>query len=157
MTYINNLLFSFMVNSGTWDITLQEIKVAAEQLGDMNLYQTYAAIPQQLIETPWYLYLAAGYERVLTIIAHIAMTMIVFYFVSRKKDILGIFICLLCHTVLDFVSAVLSGMSTEYLGSVLSQDMSYVLVYIFLTLAAIVSGIYIFHMKKVWKTTEGNE
>lgn len=157
MTYINNLLFSFMVNSGTWDITLQEIKVAAEQLGDMNLYQTYAAIPQQLIETPWYLYLAAGYERILTIIAHIAMTMIVFYFVSRKKDIVGIFICLLCHTVLDFVSAVLSGMSTEYLGSVLSQDMSYVLVYIFLTLAAIVSGIYIFHMKKVWKTTEGNE
>ena len=157
MTYINNLLFSFMVNSGTWDITLQEIKVAAEQLGDMNLYQTYAAIPQQLIETPWYLYLAAGYERILTIIAHIAMTMIVFYFVSRKKDIVGIFICLLCHTVLDFVSAVLSGMSTEYLGSVYSQDMSYVLVYIFLTLAAIVSGIYIFHMKKVWKTTEGNE
>lgn len=157
MTYINNLLFSFMVNSGTWDITLQEIKVAAEQLGDMNLYQTYAAIPQQLIETPWYLYLAAGYERVLTIIAHIAMTMIVFYFVSRKKDIVGIFICLLCHTVLDFVSAVLSGMSTEYLGSVLSQNMSYVLVYIFLTLVAIASSIYIFRMKKVWITTEGND
>ncbi len=157
MTYINNLLFSFMVNSGTWDITLQEIKLAVEELGDMSLYDVYAAIPQQLIETPWYLYLAAGYERILTITAHIAMTLIVFYFVSRKKDGKGILICLLCHTILDFVSAVISGMSTEYLGSVLSPNMSYVLVYVFLTCVAIASGIFIFHMKRGWRPIENNE
>lgn len=154
MTYINNLLFTLIINSGTWDITLQEIKIAAEQLGDMSLYQTYATIPQQLIETPWYLYLAAGYERILTMTAHIAMTLIVFYFVSRKKDIMGIGICLLCHTLLDFVSAVLSGLSTEYLGNMLSQNISYVLVYVFLTVVAVISGIFLLRLKKKWKTID---
>ena len=154
MTYINNLIFSLMINTGTWEKTLEEIKAATVELGDMSLYEAYAAIPQQLIETPWYLYLAAGYERILTIIAHIAMTLIVFYFVSKKKDIIGIGICLLCHTLLDFISAVLSGMSTEYLGSRLSQNMTYVCIYVFLTVVAIMSGIFIFRMKKLWKDTE---
>lgn len=154
MTYINNLLFAFMVNTGTWDATLREIEVIAEEMGDLSIYQTYAAIPQQLIETPWYLYLAAGYERILTIIAHIAMTLIVFYFVSKKKDILGIGICLLCHTLLDFVFVVLFNLSSDSFGNMVSENVAYVLGYGFLTVVAIVAGIFIFRMKRVWKTKE---
>lgn len=154
MTYINNLLFAFMVNTGAWDATLREIEVAAAEMGDLSIYQTYAAIPQQLIETPWYLYLAAGYERILTIIAHIAMTLIVFYFVSKKKDILGIGICLLCHTLLDFVFVVLFNLSSDSFGNMVSDNVAYVLGYGFLTVVAIVAGIFIFRMKRVWKTKE---
>jgi len=154
MTYINNLLFSIMVNTGTWNATLQEIEVVAEEMGDMSIYQTYAAIPQQLIETPWYLYLAAGYERILTIIAHIAMTLIVVYFVSRKKDIVGIGICLLCHTLLDFIFSVLFSLSSDSFGNMVSENVAYGLGYTFLTLVAIVAGIFIFRMKNSWKSKE---
>lgn len=151
MTYINNLLFSFMINAGAWESMLAEIKVTAEQMGDMSIYQIYETVPQQLMDTPWYLYLAAGYERILTMIAHIAMTMIVFYFVSKKKDLTGILICLLCHTVLDFVSAVMSGLATDYLGNVLSQNAAYVCIYVFLTIAAVASVFYLMRMRNVWK------
>ena len=151
MTYINNLLFSIMINAGAWESMLAEIKTTAEQMGDMSIYQMYETVPQQLIDTTWYLYLAAGYERILTMIAHIAMTMIVFYFVSKKKDIYGILICLLCHTLLDFVSALMSGLGTDYLGNVLSQNMAYVCIYVFLTVVACVSIWFLVCMRKTWK------
>lgn len=151
MTYVNNLLFSFMINAGAWDSMLAEIKVSAEQMGDMSIYQVYETVPQQLIGTPWYLYLAAGYERILTMVAHIAMTMIVFYFVGKKKDAIGVLICLFCHTLLDFVSVLLSGMSTDYLGNVLSQNVAYVFVYVFLTVIAGVAIWFLIHISKFWK------
>ena len=152
MTYINNLLFTIMINTGEWESMLAEIKVAAEQMGDMSIYQIYETIPQQLIDTPWYLYLAAGYERILTIIAHIAMTLIVFYFVSKKKDLTGILICLLCHTMLDFVSAVMSGLATDYMGNKLTQNTSYICIYLFLTIVAAVSAVFLVRMGKVWRS-----
>lgn len=151
MTYINNLLFSIMINAGAWDSMLAEIKTAAEQMGDISIYQIYETVPQQLIDTPWYLYLVAGYERILTIIAHIAMTMIVFYFVSKKKDLVGVLICLLCHTMLDFVSVVLSSLATDYMGNVLSKNVSYVYVYVFLTVVAVVFVFYLMRMRNIWK------
>lgn len=154
MTYVNNLIFAVMINTGVWEKTLSEVYKIAEESGNMSLYQAYAPIQQVLSGTPWYLYLAAGYERILTIIAHIAMTMIVFYFVSKKKDIRGILTCLLCHTMLDFVSTLVSGLSTDYLGNVLSQGMAYTLVYIFLTVVAVLSLVFLLHIKKIWKQNE---
>lgn len=154
MTYVNNLIFAVMINTGVWEKTLSEVYKIAEESGNMSLYQAYAPIQQVLSGTPWYLYLAAGYERILTIIAHIAMTMIVFYFVSKKKDIRGILTCLLCHTMLDFVSTLISGLSTDYLGNVLSQGMAYTLVYIFLTVVAVLSLVFLLHIKKIWKQNE---
>lgn len=154
MTYVNNLIFAVMINTGVWEKTLSEVYKIAEESGNMSLYQAYAPIQQVLSGTPWYLYLAAGYERILTIIAHIAMTMIVFYFVSKKKDIRGILTCLLCHTMLDFVSTLVSGLSTDYLGNVLSQGMAYTLVYIFLTVVAVLSLVFLLHIKKIWKQND---
>lgn len=154
MTYVNNLIFAVMINTGVWEKTLSEVYKIAEESGNMSLYQAYAPVQQVLSGTPWYLYLAAGYERILTIIAHIAMTMIVFYFVSKKKDIRGILTCLLCHTMLDFVSTLVSGLSTDYLGNVLSQGMAYTLVYIFLTVVAVLSLVFLLHIKKIWKQND---
>ena len=150
-TYINNLIFTVLVNTGAWNRVLDDMKFAAETSGDMSMYETYAAIPQQLMDTPWYLYLLAGYERILTIVAHIAMTMIVFYFVWKKKDLAGILICLLCHTALDFVSAVISGMATDYLGNVITQNTAYWYIYIFLTLVALGAIVFLVIIRKKWK------
>lgn len=153
-TYINNLLFAVMINTGKWSELLDTIQEASVQTGDSTIYETYASIQPLLTETPSYLYLAAGYERILTMVAHTAMTLVVFYFVSRKKDVVGVLIVLLWHTALDFFVPIISGLSTDYLGNVISKNVSYALMYAVLTVIAVVAIVVIFRIRKIWKPAE---
>ena len=148
MTYINNLIYSLMINMNAFDELIEQVKATG-----VDVNQLYA-LKEALISTPSGTFLLAGYERILTVIAHIAMSMIVFYFVSRKEDIRGILICLGAHTCLDFVSGVTSGLSTKYLGSVVSQNVSYIITYTFITLFAAAAIVVIIKLKKLWKPAE---
>lgn len=148
MTYVNNLIYSLMINMNAFDELIEQVKATG-----VDVNQLYA-LKEALISTPSGTFLLAGYERILTVIAHIAMSMIVFYFVSRKEDIRGILICLGAHTCLDFVSGVTSGLSTKYLGSVVSQNVSYIITYAFITLFAAAAVVVIFKLKKLWKPAE---
>ena len=150
LTYVNNLIYSAMVNMGLWESMMEEIQAA----GDHSIYEVYASVPDLLIETPWYLYLASGYERILTMIAHIAMTLIVFYFVSRKKDVIGILISLCFHTAIDFFVPLLNGFASEYLGNRITQNTAYVLMYILLTIIAVIAIVVIMKLKKSWKQAD---
>lgn len=146
VTYINNILYAFMINSGMMNTVIEQS--AAMGVDTMQLY----AVVDALVETPSYLFALAGYERLLTMICQVAMTLIVFYCVSEKQDIKGIGLCLLFHTLLDGLSALISGLATPYLGSVISTNTSYILVYIFLTAAAVVSCVIICKIKRGWRT-----
>ncbi len=149
-TYVNNLIFAIMINTGMWQPMLLEI----EATGNAAMYETYASVQPLLTDTSWYLFLAAGYERVLTMAAHTMMTLLVFYFVAHKKDIKGILIVLAIHTAIDFFVATLSGLSTDYLGNVLSQNAVYIWMYAILTIIAVISIVVIFRIKNVWKQNE---
>lgn len=129
MTYINNLLYAVMINTGAMDALI-------DQLAPVTDIGPYISIKNALVSTPAYLYLFAGYERVLTIICHVAMTLVVCYFVSKKQDLKGILICLGMHTVLDAAS----GLISYYFPA---AEWGYVLVYGFLTLMAVVSVVII--------------
>ncbi len=153
-TYINNLLFSVMINSGIWDKFMATVQEAGVQTGDSTIYEAYASVGPLLTDTPWYMYLAAGYERVLTMAAHTAMTLIVFYFVAHKKGAKGVMIALAIHTALDFFVVLISGLSTDYLGNVISQNTAYMIMYAWLTAIAVVAVVVIFKIKGIWKTTE---
>ena len=144
--YINNLIYVGMINSGA----INGVIAQTESLG-VDTTQIYALI-DALVNTPAPMFLLAGYERVLTMICQAAMSLLVCYFVWEKQDIKGIGICLLLHTLLDGVSVVVSGMSTSYLGSVISQNVSYVIVYVYLTLMAVLSVYMISKIKKAWVT-----
>ncbi len=63
----------------------------------------------------------------------------------------------MCYGSRCGVSGLLSGLAAPYLGSVISTNVSYALVYVFLTAAAaaVVSCIVICKVKKEWKT-DGN-
>lgn len=148
MIYINNLIYSLMINMNAFDELIEQVKATG-----VDVNQLYA-LKEALISTPSGTFLLAGYERILTVIAHIAMSIIVFYFVSRKEDIRGILICLGAHTCLDFVSGVTSGLSTKYLGSVVSQNVSYIITYTFITLFAAAAVVVIIKLKKLWKPAE---
>lgn len=148
MTYVNNLIYSVMINMNMFDSIVEQVE--ASGVDGTQLY----FIKDALISTSSGAFLLAGYERILTVIAHIAMSMIVFYFVSRKEDMRGILICLGAHTCLDFVSGVTSGLSTKYLGSVVSQNVSYIITYTFITLFAAAAVVVIIKLKKQWKPAE---
>lgn len=144
LTYINNIAYILMINSGSFDTVIEQ--TAALGVDTSSLI----AVKESLIGSGAAIFYLAGYERVLTMIFHTALSLLVCYFVWKKKDGLGIVICLALHTVVDFVSAVVGGLSTEYLGSVVSLNVSYVIIYVFLTIAAILSILGIRVVRKNW-------
>lgn len=145
MTYINNMLYIGMINSGAFDGMVEQ--TAALGVDTTSL----VAVKDTLIHANSAVFLLAGYERVLTMILHIALSLSVCYFVSKKQDIKGILICLACHWMVDFVAPLINGMATEYLGNVISQTTAYIIVYVFLTSVAVMSVVAILNIRKKWR------
>ena len=141
MTYINNLLYIMMINSGTFDTIVEQ--TAAMGVDTASLL----AIKDSLIHTGAGVFYLAGYERILTMILHVALSLVVCYYMSRKETLRGIVICLLCHWAVDFVAPLVNGLATEYMGNVISTNTAYVIIYIFLTLVAVASVLTIRRIK----------
>ena len=140
MTYVNNLLYSIMINTGTFDVMIE----SSAQMGvDEYSLQALLDVKTTLVDTAPALYLLAGYERILTMILHVAMTVLVFYFVNKKKSFVGILLCLLIHTVIDFVPA--------FMMSIASANIAYIVVYAFLTAMAVAGIVIIISIGKKWK------
>lgn len=145
MTYINNLLYAALINSGAFDMVVEQ----TEAMG-VDATVLFAA-KDALLTTPAYLFGLAGYERLLTIICHTAMSLLVCYFVYKKQTMKGVLIALVIHTILDSVSGLISGLSTPYMGNVITENTGYVLIYGFLTIMAVVSLVIIVKVKKEFK------
>ncbi|MBQ6995396.1 MAG: YhfC family intramembrane metalloprotease [Lachnospiraceae bacterium] len=148
MTYLNNLLYIGMINSGTFDGIVEQ--TAALGVDTTSL----VAVKDALINTNSAVFLLAGYERILTMILHVALSLMVCYFVSKKQDLKGILICLACHWMVDFIAPLVNGMATEYMGNMLSQTTAYIIVYVFLTAVAVVSVVAILNIRKNWKLVD---
>lgn len=84
VTYLNNVILSFMINSGTAPY-----------------------IKNALIDTPASTFLAAGIERVFTIPFHIALSVLLCLFITKGKTVLGTFICIAIHFSIDFIISTL--------------------------------------------------
>ncbi len=89
LAYINNIVLSIMINQGAFD------RLIAPALGAEAVL-----IKNQLTGLPPSLFLAAGAERALTLIIHIALSLMVLYAVKRKKP-LFLLTAILLHTVLN--------------------------------------------------------
>ncbi len=86
MTYVNNLVLSLMINRGT-----------------LPEFEGRDAVVSALMNTETGLFYAAGIERVLTVVFHVAMTVLFAYFIYRKKTAAGFFLCAALHTGADFI------------------------------------------------------
>lgn len=147
MTYVNNLVIMLMVNSGSFDVLLSQ---TAAQGGDVSQLQAaYAAITAA---TPG-IFLLAGYERLLTMTAQAAMSMIVCWGVHRKQAGMAALLCLLMHTLLDS-TAVISVLATDAGGNRLTQTAAYAIVYFVLTLAAALSVWILLKIRRSWLAEE---
>lgn len=144
MLYLNNIIYIAMINSGGFDGIVEQ--TAAMGVDTTSLI----AIKDGLLNANATVFLLAGYERLLTMIFHVAATLVVCYFVSKKQDVKGLLICLVCHWMVDFVAPLVNGMATAYLGNVISQTTAYIIVYVFLTAVAVASIIVIRNLKRKW-------
>jgi uncharacterized membrane protein YhfC len=90
LTYINNIVLSIMINTGIFD------SVITPQIGAKAAFE----VKNMLLGLPPEMFLAAGLERVLTIIVHISLSLLVLYGVMNRKTIFLIYAILL-HTLLN--------------------------------------------------------
>ena len=90
---VNVIVYAVMINSGTFPPPVPPDQAAA-----------MAQIKQTLINTPYYMYVVSGLERVMALIAHIGLTMIVFYGI-RLNQIRYLFYAILLHALLDMLPA----------------------------------------------------
>ncbi len=154
MTYVNNLLYAVMINSGAFDVTVAQTEAlpvpnATELVEQLNQIKT------ALVETPAYAFYLAGYERILCVLFHTAMSLLVCYMVYKKKALFGVGIAFAAHFFVDFVSPVINGLATPYLGNVISQETAYVLIYGILTAVGTGSVAVIGKICKKWKNESG--
>lgn len=147
MTYINNLLYAIMINTGSFQGMIQD----ALRTSGPEVAEQLIMVMDSLVETPSYLFYLAGYERVLTVIFHTAMSLLVCYLVYKKKAVLGVGIAFVMHFLVDFIAPLINGLATPYLGSVISEGTAYVIIYSFLTVVAIASFVVIVMIGKKWK------
>lgn len=143
MTYISNLLFIFMINTGTFDTLAAQ--VAGNELALSQLEQ----IRTQLLTSSPALFLLGAYERILAMIAHAAMSMLVCYGVAHNKALPCTLICLGIHTMID-LSAGISLLA----GNGLSQAAVYCMIYTILTIVAVLSLYIIRTLRRRWNETE---
>lgn len=144
MTYINNLIYIVMINSGSFDAIVEQTAGMGADTSSL------IAVKNALISSGSAVFYLAGYERLLTMIFHVALSLLVCYFVMKKKDLYGIVICAVIHGAVDFAAAIVNGMAGGYVGSSISAVTSYVIIYVFLTLVAAASIAGILHLKKRW-------
>lgn len=139
MAYVNNLVYIAMINSGSFDAILAQTAAAGVDVTQLEM------IRDQMLSASPALFLMAGFERILAMIAHIAMSMLVCYGVARKKAAPCVLLCLAIHTCIDL---------TAGLSLVLPQNTAYVIIYSILTAVAVFSLYVIRELHRRWPKTE---
>jgi uncharacterized membrane protein YhfC len=87
------IMYAVLINSGTFIS-----KVPPDQVAAMS------QLKETIINTPYWMYIIAGLERVMAVIAHIGLTMIVFYGI-RLNQIKYLFYAIILHALMDMAPA----------------------------------------------------
>ena len=143
MTYVSNLLYVGMINTGAFDGLVEQSAALGVDTSALLL------VKEQLISASPLLFYCAGYERILTMIGHTAMSLIVFYAVWKKQDGKGILACLAMHTLLDTGAAIIMGLDSQAAGA-MELNATHGAVYGFLTVMAVIFVVMIVKIKKNW-------
>lgn len=153
-TYISNIILAIMINMGVMQNILHSLMTSG---ADMLTIQQYKGIIYTLSNTPSCDFYLAGYERILAMILHVAMSLLVCYFVYKKKAVIGVGIAFVIHFLVDFIAPLINGMTTYAMGKILSQGAAYGIIYTFLTFMGIVSIAIIVVIGILWKREKKNE
>lgn len=135
----NNLAYIAMINGGTFDDTLAMTAAMGVDVSQLEL------IKEQLLTYSPALFLLGGFERILAMTAHAAMSMLVCYGVAHRKVLPCTLICLAIHTFIDLTAVV---------TMVLPQTTAYTIVYAILTAVAAASLWILRELRRRWNKEE---
>ena len=96
LTYINYITYGFMINTGAYAETIEQI---AEVMPDQ--VNAYLAIPDQLAAFTFGTLMISIYERVFAVLFHIGASVLVFYACRDKKKFWLYPLAILLHTAMD--------------------------------------------------------
>lgn len=143
ITYVNNLIYIFMVNSSAFDGLIAQTAAMGVDVSQLELIRT------QLLSTSPVLFLLGGFERLLAMTAHLAMSVLVCYGAARKKTMPCVLLCLAIHTFIDLTAGI-----SLLAGSVLSQGAAYAIIYLILLAVAVFSVYVVKELGRRWRETE---
>ena len=143
VTYLNNVLYILMINNGTFDAVVNDAVAAGVDVSALML------IKDQLVSASPALFLLAGFERILAMTGHVAMSLLVCYGVATGKPLKSALICLGIHTLMDLTAGI-----SLLIGKGLSQTAAYVIIYAVLVVMAVLSVFVIRNIRRRWQETE---
>lgn len=136
MTYVNNLIYIVLINSGYFDYLIAQTAGFGVDISQLELIRT------QLMQVSPAMFLLAGFERILAMTGHGAMSVLVCYGVAHKKTGVCTLLCLGIHTLMDL---------TAGLSLVLPQNIAYPVIYAILIAMAVVSVGILKGIRRNWK------
>lgn len=136
MTYVNNLIYIVMINSGYFDYLIAQTAGLGVDISQLEL------IREQLVGMAPAMFLLAGFERILAMTGHVAMSLLVCYGVAYSKALPCALLCLGIHTLMDL---------TAGLSLVLPQSIAYPIIYAILIAMAVLSVLVIRELHRRWK------
>ena len=123
--------------------TFDEVLAMTAQMGvDVSQLEL---IKEQLLTYSPALFLLGGFERILAMTAHAAMSMLVCYGVAHGKVLPCTLLCLVIHTFIDLTAVV---------TMVLPQTTAYIIVYAILTAVAAASLWILRELRRRWNKEE---
>lgn len=146
MTMVNNLVLLVMIQTGGFDALVAQTAAAGADTAPL-----LAAQATLTAASPW-IFLLGAYERLLTMVGHLAMSMLVCWGIHTKRPLKACLWCLGIHTGLDF-STVFSVMATPEVG-LLSQTTAYWIIYSILTAVAVLCFIIIRNLHQRWNAEQ---
>ena len=135
MTYVNNLIYIAMINSGYFDTLLVQAAGLGVDTSQLELIRT------QLVSMAPAIFLLAGFERLLAMTVHTAMSVLVCYGVAHKKAGICVLLCLGIHTLMDLTAGI---------SLVLPQYTAYLVIYAILTMMAAASVVILKILRPRW-------
>lgn len=141
MTYVNNLIYIAMINSGFFDTLIAQTAGLGVDVTQLELIRT------QLVGMAPSMFLLAGFERLLAMTGHLAMSVLVCYGVAHKKVGICVLLCLGIHTLMDLTAGI---------SLVMPQNIAYPVIYVVLTVMAVVSVVILKNIRRRWKEGDSN-
>lgn len=142
LAYLSNVVFLVMLQTGGFDAVLTQTGDASQLL----------ATRDALMNTHWALFLLAGYERLLAMTCHTAMSILVCYGVHTNRVLPWTLACLAVHTCMDFIASI-----SLFIGRGLTLAAAYTIIYILLTAVTVLSILILKNIRSRWAAETAQE
>lgn len=139
LAYLSNVVFLVMLQTGGFEAAIAQTTAAG---GDVTPLLTEK---DALMNTPWTMFLLAGYERLLAMTCHVAMSMMVCYGVHTNRVLPWTLGCLAVHTCMDFIASI-----SLFISRGLTLAAAYTIIYILLTAITVLSILILQNIRTRW-------